>query len=218
MTQVILPRQEIEKISSYLFDMKWNKIPELNKKELWKRMCEDRLFDSLEISGINEICQIIEKHNKENGQQSELRCFLHSENDDISIFYVKYGAQYGNSWFNYRTLETMESIGGGWEIPMLFIFRKKELINIYHLPEEIYDLTKHELGDGNIFFTGRFRFFEYYWILDRNGNKIGESERLDVSNQIIFSISSNPLKPILMQKIHHKGTIISSSISVKWEI
>jgi len=212
-----ISQEESTKLTNFLFGNSWKTIPQIDKKLLWKRMCEDKLFDSLEISGINKICQTIYEHNLNEGLISELKCFSHIQNNDISLFFVKYGSQYGNSWFSHRDEEIMNRIGGGWEAPFILVFLENQLINIHHLPEEIRDLTVHELCDGTSYFSGKFCYFENIWIFNRNGEKIGESEKfIPIKNQLYFSVSKYQSKPNVLQKIVHNNVTILSSIPITW--
>ncbi len=212
----LLQPEDYNKLSKYLFSHIWKVIP-TDKKELWRRMCLDKLYETLEISGFNTICQSIYENNIERGHKSELLCVSAvealSELKKISVFFVTYGAKYGNLWFSSREQKTMESIGGEWEAPFLLIYKDKDLIKIHHLPEEIYDLTEHELDNGRIYITMKFMFYENIWIIDENGEKIGETETFfPIKNKFKLLSNSESIRPNVL----YEDSL--ESLNVNWNI
>lgn len=212
----LLKPEDSNKLSKYLFSRIWKVIP-TDKTELWCRMCQDKLYETLDISGFNNICNSIYQHNLESGHISELLCISAVEvcnlDKNISVFFVNYGAKYGNLWFSSRDQKTMESIGGEWEAPFLLIYKDKDLIKIHHLPEEIYDLSEHELDNGKIYITMKFMFYENIWIIDENGEKIGETETFfPIKNKFKLLSNSESIRPNVL----YEDTL--ENLNVNWNI
>lgn len=203
-------------ITEFLFSHTWEQIPKVDKNELWSRMCQDKLFPRLTIQGINEICQSIYENNKKNGEESELQCLSCVQYKDISMFFVVYGGQYGNSWFLRHDEKMMESIGGNWEAPFLMVFQNENLKEIHHLPENISNLNYHHLENGSTFFTAKFRYYDNIWIFNSNGEKLGESQQ--IYGQFHIYPDKDSIKPLVLHEVSRKDQVFFENLSVKWNI
>ena len=218
MTTTFLDPVEEEKLTEFLFSRTWEKVPDVERKKLWELMTKDRLYPTLEIPGINEICHEIFEHNQKKGDISEIRCISAVQHEKTSLFYVTYGAQYGNSWFSYRTREIMENLDGSWDAHFLLVFNETRLEKIYQLPEEIYNLKVHVINDHFAYFTGHFRFFENIWILDQNGVKLGESEKyFAVKSDVHISTVKDYFRPTVLKEIKYQDQIILEIVNILWE-
>lgn len=173
----------------------------------------DIICRTIEVEKFNDVCKSIYDYNLENYQESILQCISYIQHENIILFYVIYGAQKGNSWFSYRDIDMMKSIGGNWEAPFLMIFRGFEFLKIYHLPDEIGDLKVHKLEGKDFYFSGRIKFFEETWFLDSNGEKIDEP------HYIIDNEKQEVVQPKFIKKLWNKGysLIQKIPIPIKWK-